>query len=71
VKNAFLYLAEEEKQHGTWLRQLMQSLAPGNSFDLKQLESQAEMSLPPIFDFSQLKGQQKNTLEISVFISEF
>ncbi len=67
VKNAFLFLSEEEKQHGMWLRQLMQSLAPGNHFDLKQLESDAEIKLPAIFDFSKLKGQQRNTLEISVF----
>jgi rubrerythrin len=67
VKNAFLFLAEEEKQHGMWLRQLMQSLAPGNNFDIKQLENDADIDLPAIFDFSKLKGQQKNTLEISVF----
>jgi rubrerythrin len=67
VKNAFLFLAEEERQHGIWLREMMQCLAPGQTFDLKQLESKegAELS-PHIFSLSKAPGKQ-NTLEISVF----
>lgn len=67
VKNAFLFLAEEEKQHGIWLRQMIQSLAPGQKFDIIQLESDAGNDLPPLFDLSKVQGQQKNTLELSVF----
>lgn len=66
VKNAFLFLAEEEKQHGLWLRQMIQSLDPGHNFDIKKLLGE-ENDLPPIFDLSKTKGQLKSTLEISVF----
>jgi rubrerythrin len=67
MKNAFLYLGEEEKQHGIWLRQMMQSLAPGQKFDIDSFEREAGHELPPIFDLSQAKAQLRNTLEISVF----
>jgi len=66
VKNAFLFLAEEEKQHGIWLRQMIQSMAPGQNFDIKKLAGE-EKDLPSIFDLSKSKEQLKSTLEISVF----
>lgn len=67
VKQAFLFLAEEEKQHGIWLRRLMESMAPDQKFDIKQLEDEAGMELPPIFDRSKTEEARRNTLEISVF----
>jgi rubrerythrin len=66
MKNAFLFLAEEEKQHGLWLRQMIQSLDPGQNFDINKLTGE-DTELPPIFDLSKHKGQLKSTLEVSVF----
>lgn len=66
VKNAFMFLAEDEKQHGVWLREMMQCLAPGQTFDMKGLESHIGVDSPRIFNLSKAQGTQ-NTLEISVF----
>ncbi len=67
VKNAFSSLAEEEKQHGIWLREMLESLTKGQSLnaDLLNIDIDSDVS-PHIFNISQVSGKQ-NIMEISVF----
>ncbi len=67
VKNAFLSLAEEEKMHGTWLREMLQSLNKGEAMDSSLLNTEISSAVSPhIFNLSQVSGKQ-NIMEISVF----
>ena len=67
VKNAFLSLAEEEKLHGTWLREMLQSMNKGEAMDSNLLNIEISSAVSPhIFNLSQVSGKQ-NIMEISVF----
>lgn len=67
VKNAFLSLAEEEKMHGSWLREMLQSMNKGEALDSNLLNNEINPTVSPhIFNLSKVSGKQ-NIMEISVF----
>lgn len=67
VKNAFLSLAEEEKMHGSWLREMLQSMNKSEALDLNLLNSETNSAVSPhIFNLSKISSQQ-NIMEVSVF----